>query len=133
VLAAAAAKDTSETVKDTAGAAQEGEGVAAGDVELRERGVVGEVTVVHLTVEEAVAEAGLEALVERRDAFRLVQHGFEVADCILSNVVVETLWAIGEAILRSFQAITGDQLRSFSFRSLGSEPATKATNSVATM
>jgi hypothetical protein len=109
VLAAAAAKDTSETVKDTAGAAQEGEGVAAGDVELRERGVVGEVTVVHLTVEEAVAEAGLEALVERRDAFR------------------------GEAILRSFQAITGDQLRSFSFRSLGSEPATKATNSVATM
>jgi hypothetical protein len=61
-------------VKDTAGAAQEEEGVAAGDDELRERGVVGEVNVtVHLAVEVAVAEAGLEALVERRDAFRLVQ------------------------------------------------------------
>jgi hypothetical protein len=60
-------------VKDTAGAAQEEEGVAAGDVELRERGIVGEVIVVHLKVEEAVAEAGLEALVKRRNAFHLVQ------------------------------------------------------------
>jgi hypothetical protein len=56
-------KELSVSVNDATGAAQE-EGVAMGDVELRERGVVGVVSGVYLTVGEAVAEAGLEELVE---------------------------------------------------------------------